>query len=334
MSERLPSLEGSASERRASIVERLGRLVPSDFQAFVGISEAGGTSYYDSVACAGDTVTTAGWAGFVGTPFVSPWDPRSPQPAHINRFRVGMLDGLDLEQKSREPAYRRMYEPWGLEHDLRILVYDGHRCVGWLGALRHSGSKPFGATAPRAAASGAQWLVTAAIAATRAEDLGRPSSGSLLFRPDGTLEIACAVGAVWLTAKRASRLSSNVRCLDSSGADAHPLLAIEGTSVSFVRLAGDGPTRYLCILAPAARVVWPVLLRLTPRQCEVAELAAVGATAKEIGLHLDISVETVRSHLKAIYQRLGVANRVELASARRNDPHWMTAPEPETAGIP
>lgn len=54
---------------------------------------------------------------------------------------------------------------------------------------------------------------------------------------------------------------------------------------------------------------------MTPRQTEVSEYAASGATVGEIASHLGISAETVRSHLKTVYRNLGIANRVELARA-------------------
>ncbi|MCA9579228.1 MAG: helix-turn-helix transcriptional regulator [Polyangiales bacterium] len=52
---------------------------------------------------------------------------------------------------------------------------------------------------------------------------------------------------------------------------------------------------------------------MTPRQAEVSEYAASGATVHEIASHLGISAETVRSHLKTVYRNFGVANRLELA---------------------
>ena len=52
---------------------------------------------------------------------------------------------------------------------------------------------------------------------------------------------------------------------------------------------------------------------LTPRQREVARLAARGDTVADIALTLSLSKITVRTHIKAIYRRLGVANRGELA---------------------
>ena len=54
---------------------------------------------------------------------------------------------------------------------------------------------------------------------------------------------------------------------------------------------------------------------LTAAQRRVGELAAHGATATEIAEMLGCSTGTVRNHLKAIYGRLGVASRLELARA-------------------
>ena len=46
----------------------------------------------------------------------------------------------------------------------------------------------------------------------------------------------------------------------------------------------------------------------------MAELAAQGLTNPEIGARMFISRDTVKSHLKHIYFKLGVRNRTELAA--------------------
>ncbi|WP_425583588.1 response regulator transcription factor [Winogradskyella damuponensis] len=51
---------------------------------------------------------------------------------------------------------------------------------------------------------------------------------------------------------------------------------------------------------------------LTERQLEVIKLVKEGKTNKEIGVELYISENTVKYHLKAIYELLGVKNRIIL----------------------
>lgn len=59
------------------------------------------------------------------------------------------------------------------------------------------------------------------------------------------------------------------------------------------------------------------LLGLSDREVEVLGLLQSGATARSIGQELYVSHETVRSHLKRIYRKLGVHDRAgALARAR------------------
>lgn len=52
---------------------------------------------------------------------------------------------------------------------------------------------------------------------------------------------------------------------------------------------------------------------LTPREYQVLELVAQGLTNKGIGTRLDISENTVRSHLRSILDKLHMNNRVQAA---------------------
>lgn len=52
---------------------------------------------------------------------------------------------------------------------------------------------------------------------------------------------------------------------------------------------------------------------LTPRELKVLNLVVDGKTNKQIGLTLGISGKTVEKHLHVIFQKLGVASRVEAA---------------------
>mgnify|MGYP001825529486 CR=1 FL=1 len=72
-------------------------------------------------------------------------------------------------------------------------------------------------------------------------------------------------------------------------------------------LRGEEP----CVLVSAFRLP-DLYRRLSPRQQEIAQLATEGATSIEIAQILDISVHTVRQHIKEVYRRLEVGNRAEL----------------------
>lgn len=52
---------------------------------------------------------------------------------------------------------------------------------------------------------------------------------------------------------------------------------------------------------------------LTPREGQIAELVAGGASNKLIARQLDITDRTVKAHLSAIFQKLGVSDRLQLA---------------------
>lgn len=54
---------------------------------------------------------------------------------------------------------------------------------------------------------------------------------------------------------------------------------------------------------------------LTPAERRVAELAARGLSNKEIATHLVVSVNTVESHLKRSYAKLGIRSRSQLSGA-------------------
>jgi DNA-binding CsgD family transcriptional regulator len=56
---------------------------------------------------------------------------------------------------------------------------------------------------------------------------------------------------------------------------------------------------------------------LTPTEQRVAALAAQGLTSRQIGDRLYISTSTVGSHLRHIYQKLGINSRLQLAAETR-----------------
>lgn len=50
---------------------------------------------------------------------------------------------------------------------------------------------------------------------------------------------------------------------------------------------------------------------ITPREKEVLHLLSTGLTYEKIALQLKVSHQTVKMHLKNIYRKLGVQNKIE-----------------------
>ena len=59
---------------------------------------------------------------------------------------------------------------------------------------------------------------------------------------------------------------------------------------------------------------------LTPREAEVLEQLQDGASNAQIAHHLSIGIETVRTHARNIYRKLGIGSRRELARLARQEP--------------
>lgn len=135
-------------------------------------------------------------------------------------------------------------------------------------------------------------------AALRAE---APGCGVVIVtghgRP-GHLKRALATGVRGFLPKTTSAavLASVIRTVHAGGRHVDPELAADAIA------AGDSP--------------------LTPREADVLELAAGGASVEEIAVRASLSPGTVRNYLSAAVQKLGVANRHE-AVTRAQAAGWI-----------
>ena len=68
---------------------------------------------------------------------------------------------------------------------------------------------------------------------------------------------------------------------------------------------------------PEESVATPRLAKLSDREQEVANLVGRGSSNKEIARRLDISERTVKAHLSAVFTKLGVRDRLQLALLMR-----------------
>ncbi len=89
---------------------------------------------------------------------------------------------------------------------------------------------------------------------------------------------------------------------------------VEGRDVlNTIHLASRG-LHVLPHSTPATGSAWLLPDLLTPREADVLEELQRGRSNAEIAMALSVSVETVRSHARSVFRKLGVKGRRELAT--------------------
>ena len=119
--------------------------------------------------------------------------------------------------------------------------------------------------------------------------------------------------------------------LDALGAGAAGYL-LKGASsaelIMAVRAAAAGDTPLYPRVADALLELGPHRRgcdRLTPREREVLALLGQGLSNRDIGCRLGIAEKTVRGHLTAIFEHLGVSGRVQAALWAQPRRAWLEA---------
>jgi DNA-binding NarL/FixJ family response regulator len=77
-------------------------------------------------------------------------------------------------------------------------------------------------------------------------------------------------------------------------------------------------------LVPRAEPQAPRVIGLTPRETHVVALIAAGAPNKQIARQLDLSMNTVKSHIRTAYRAMGVTSRTQAVLWAVD--HGITAP--------
>jgi DNA-binding CsgD family transcriptional regulator len=253
---------------------------------------------------------------------------------------------------ARSARYRTLNAVSDLEEELRAVFYAGSRPWGNLQLNRHTGGAPF-TEADLAFLRAVSPLAGVALRRALLEEPAHtdPSRGPgvVLLDADGTVLSVTGEADAWL-----QELASSWR---RGGSDIviHPELLM----LSLSTLAEDGDSRRVrlrtcngtwviahasalrgsgqvaLVIEPAkASEIAPVVIEayaLTAREVEVTRLVARGLSTDEIAARLFLSRHTIRDHLKAIFEKVGVSSRGELTS-RLFAEHYRPSLESSIAG--
>ncbi len=239
------------------------------------------------------------------------WTIHHARRAELAEFRL-LRDDLIREELCDLPVWHALYEPAGITTDhLRLLTFERGRHVGWLGAFRQTSESRFDVV-HKARANRLRTELRQQLHAARVLDNPEDGAGgSLLFSASGRLLFA-SVDMRGLSEEALHILRRTVRRADGDALE-RDVVAFGHTAARILRMDAPDRVAYLVRIEPAQ----PPRLRprtlLTPRQLEVAELAATGATVETVADALEIKSTTVKYHLREAYRRLGIETRAELA---------------------
>ena len=267
----------------------------------------------------------------------------------VNKFRslaaapspVDWLDRATQHRRATSVRYREIMAPLGLGDELRVAFRAGGACWGFLCVHRRDG--PHGFTPQEAqliarlSTHVGEGLRRSLLTAAAATGLDPEGPGVLVVAEDGLLVASTAAGERWLWelddgqpngAQLAVAVQAVLARLVSNQTDNPPVdqpsVRLRTRSGRWVvvhasKMARLGDGQHVAVVIEPAKPaeLAPIILLahgLTRREGEVAQLALQGNTNKRVARDLRISEHTVEDHLKAIFTKVGVSTRGELAA--------------------
>jgi DNA-binding CsgD family transcriptional regulator len=279
---------------------------------------------------------------------------RDDEPGTFHRLiaegrTLAVLSEVTEGQLERAARYRELLRGLGCTDELRTVLWaDGQP---WGSAILYRSDGVFtsadaaqvAALAPHAARGLRLAMLRAA--AARPEAVADPP-GILQVTPGGDVRAMTTPAHRWLELggdaliTGANAVAAAVRGHpDWQGASSR-LALLNGALLSLHAARTTGEDAEVAVIVDAARPAQVAAMLvdaygLTPRQREVLAGLLLGHTPARIARNLGVTEHTVNDHRKAIYQRLGVRSRSELAAllqAEQYDPRTHAGQHPSPYG--
>ncbi len=226
---------------------------------------------------------------------------------------LNSFDETTDDQVRTNKLYRMAWEPMRCKSVVAMTAVVGGEVVGWVAAHRLIGEDYFGEELVRALNKRASAYIHALEVAHRLDGHAHASRAIIVTDATGEPQYSCEQGAGWLADSTfATRLAELVR--SSQGKPLTPR-ALGGALVRLSRVRGDEGELYCAEVSELTTWTPHKISYLSTRKRQIAQLAAFGATNAEIARSLDVSPDTVRSHMRQIFDELEISSRIELAHA-------------------
>lgn len=277
---------------------------------------------------------------------------------------VGLLSDATQHDLSRSPRYREMLAPMALGDELRVVFVANAVCWGTLCLDRDRSGSAFtpaeadylAQVSPHIADGLRKALIVDDISTATAPD----APGVLILAPDQSIVAMSAAAEFWLheladmESNQNRPLPITVRSVVASLsaverglviADLTPKVRVRTRSGHWlvvyasrlISAAGQGQISVVFERAQPAEIS-PLIIQaydLTKREGEVTQCVLLGLSTAEIADRLTISPNTVQDHLKAIFGKVDVGSRGELARrifVQHYQPHMGAGTLVNTAG--
>lgn len=326
---------GVYSNERVEVLRDVANTVQFDACLHFSLGIQDGELFYTCVDAIGEQGLVDTLGSFDGRSSICQknWDPEYPYPGTANEFVSYEYSHADL--RSPDDPMLELFADHDIRSIVRMITYEDETFAGAIVGFR-CGSRGFSPSEMRELSSieteVRDRLVS--IEQERVRSLDNAPAYALFVRQSPPSVDAFSPGANrWLDEKRVKYVRRWIDIMHGlTDADSFTGPAIrqssdradrwrgllEGFEVRLTDLEGSDNQRALVRIEHVDRPRLGVLAPLTPRQREVAREAATGHTNREIAEILDITPDTVGDHLSAIYDRLNLSNRVELANTLKD----------------
>jgi len=303
---------------RAQVLEDLFRECDADLIGLLDVVPCKSGNIYGRADLHG--AINPGVQAIVGTPCLPALNRviRRPHPIERNRYIDDHIQArlLGLKHWRDDEAKRQLWDTLGFKSQVRMMVFNNRRFVTFVGIWRFLDRPEFSAREQDELNRNAELVTNRLITADMLEESANPKDTlHLVTDEDGNVLHASAPAREWLKQGNLDSLRAIISQVHRGHRHGLTYL-LGGMSLKLVPMdTNQGVLSYLVHLSPRHELCTDPDSELTPTQREIAHLAANGSTIEEIASMLGRSPHTVKTHLRNIYERLVVSNRVELAEA-------------------